>query len=145
MPVKPELKNVKLIYFIDDDEEDALLFDSVVQSLNPSIRFVAFTHGHEALKALSTGREMPDVIFLDINMPLINGFECLTFLKTHPPLKSIPVIMFTTSRREKDLETCLSLGADYYVTKPNSYMELDQIVREFFSAPSPNRLDQAGA
>jgi CheY-like chemotaxis protein len=132
MPVKPELKDVKLIYFIDDDEEDALLFDSVIKSLNPHIRFVSFTHGHEALKALCSGCEKPDVIFLDINMPLIDGFECLTFLKTTPPLKSIPVIMFTTSKREKDIETCLRLGADYYLTKPNSYLELDQIVREFF-------------
>ncbi|SEP35940.1 Response regulator receiver domain-containing protein [Niastella yeongjuensis] len=69
-----------------------------------------------------------DVIFLDINMPKIDGWECLKQLKNNPDYNSIPVIIYSTSSAKKDIETAYNLGAQLFLSKPEDFRELTKIL-----------------
>lgn len=111
-------------------EDSALTRDFIVSSLAdlPDMNPVEAVNGFEALKMLP--RNKFDMILTDINMPDINGLELLSFLKTHPSYKKIPVIIISTERTEEDRKRGLALGADDYVTKPFHPGELQNIIRK---------------
>src|SRR4051812_29905511 len=84
------------ILLVDDDEEDILIFKEVVRNdIDSNINIITSTNGVECLKALEN--ISPDVIFLDINMPVMGGKECLEKIKNDPQLKDIPVVIYSTS------------------------------------------------
>jgi CheY-like chemotaxis protein len=72
--------------------------------------------------------EVPDVIFLDINMPIMNGWECLKKLKSNSTYQSIPIFMYSTSSAKKDIDMAYGLGAMLFLTKPEDFRELSQIL-----------------
>lgn len=76
---------------------------------------------------------MPDVIFLDLNMPKKNGFECLAEIKNNRNLKDLPIIIFTTSLQEESVKQVYSQGANYYVRKPTDYRQLKVIMRKLLA------------
>jgi CheY-like chemotaxis protein len=82
----------------------------------------------EALKILQRDQLLPDYIFLDINMPFMNGQKCLTELKSNPVYSKIPVVMYSTTSNEQQIEECRILGASF-LTKPNSFSELLRVLR----------------
>jgi CheY-like chemotaxis protein len=127
---KRSLKNVDLIYFIDDDDEDALLFETALSEIKRSVKLIPFSDAQQALQHLTTAAVKPDLIILDINMPVMTGFECLEILKSSSTLNDIPVIMFSTSRSPKDIQLSLNMGAHHFMSKPNTYEELDTMLRE---------------
>ena len=99
-------------------------------------RIHVVSDGAEAIEYLwRTGRYAPPVeaprphlVLLDIHMPLVNGKEVLTRVKQHEELKSIPVVMFTTSSREEDIEFCYAAGANAYLRKPADFDQIQNIV-----------------
>ena len=84
--------------------------------------------GEEALWQLQQGI-LPNIIFLDLNMPRMNGKDCLTELKADKRFKNIPVVIFSTSSNDQEINQCISLGAQEYIVKPATFEELVQIVR----------------
>ena len=112
----------------DDDSDDRMLAMLAFKSLNlaHSIDFV--TNGVELLEYLEArlvlGRELPDLILLDLNMPLKDGREALKEIKEHEKLKHLDVIIFSTSSSENDKKTTLDLGAKHYIVKPPSQDDL---------------------
>lgn len=118
-------------FLAEDDLDDAELFGEALQSINPGTPFQHAPNGKEALEQLTTLPQKPDVIFLDINMPVMNGWECLTQIKQDTALKQIPVIMYSTSSYSKDVERAIELGALCFFTKANSFKELCDILRMF--------------
>src|SRR5438477_9407980 len=113
------------LFLVDDDMDDILIFREVLQDVNPTIDFRSAADGHEALSILRTkNNDLPDVIFLDLNMPRMDGKECLAELKKDPQLQRIPVIMYTTSCQSKDIEETMLKGAICFITKPTNIKEL---------------------
>jgi CheY-like chemotaxis protein len=114
----------KHILIVDDDEDDRELFCAAVDELNEDVSCSSARDGLDALTLLRAGKVKPDYIFLDLNMPRMNGKKCLCELKKDSALSSIPVIIYSTSKLSDDFEETMKLGAIHFVTKPTSIEEL---------------------
>ncbi|MEO6348394.1 MAG: response regulator [Aquaticitalea sp.] len=114
---KNELSEKKLLMIVDDDKDDRFFFRSAIRKNNPSFECVEAENGVDALQQLRKVEVLPDFIFLDLNMPKMDGRECLKELKKDKTLKHIPVIIYSTSEYKVDKEVTKELGADYFLTK----------------------------
>jgi len=124
---------------VDDDIDDAKLFCEAIEQVR-SVECITTENGLKLFDLLSKHNiNNSDVIFLDINMPMINGWECLKKLKNSANYNSIPVIMYSTSTSRKDIETAYKLGAQLYLTKPIDFRELFEIL-EIVATNSPDSL-----
>ena len=115
------------VLLIDDDIDDRMIFGEVLKELAPDIIYHEATNGEDALSKLG-GNMIPDLIFLDLNMPRVDGKQFLAEVRHLEHLKNIPVIIYTTSSHEKDKKETRELGASYFLTKPNSLHELTHIL-----------------
>ncbi|HEX2533387.1 MAG TPA: response regulator [Chitinophagaceae bacterium] len=123
----------KRIYIIDDDEDDIEFLQMAVREVDASCECAGFSNSTEALGLLThTENGLPDYIFLDLNMPRLNGRSCLQQLKRHQRLSEIPVVIYSTSQRSSDREEMLQMGAAYYFSKPVLYQDVLQIVETVF-------------
>ncbi len=114
------------IFLVDDDEDDQLFFTDALKEIDSGIQCSVAKNGKEAIKILKELNELPDVIFLDLNMPFMNGFECLKVLKTEIKLSIIPIVIFTTSNDPRDVQLTHRLGAEVFLSKPNDFNQLKQ-------------------
>ena len=120
---------MKQVMLIDDDRDDAELFKEALSEINSSIVLVYHQDSRAALKQLLDSRsDLPELIFLDINMPLVSGWQCLTEFKNSEHLKDIAVIMFTTSSQSREKEIAEELGAQGFITKPSDYETLKRLL-----------------
>lgn len=117
-----------VILIVDDDAEDIELFGQAVNEVDPAITCVEAYNGLEALKILKRNSFLPDYIFLDINMPLMNGRKCLEEIKKDDIYKRIPVIIYSTTSDVRQIDECRDLGADF-LTKPDSFDILTSALR----------------
>lgn len=118
----------KIILLADDDIDDTEMFCEALEFNNEKIKCHCAVNGSEALSILGGLDEKPKLIFLDLNMPVMNGWDCLKVLKSDPEFQHIPVIMISTSSHQKDIETAAGLGAICYLVKPNTFHELKQLL-----------------
>jgi CheY-like chemotaxis protein len=122
---------------VDDDEDDRDLFGMALQDVDESIEYIYAVNCVEALKMLKAGNaKIPDFIFLDLNMPFMNGKECLEELKKVAHLKDIPVIIYTTSSYAQDLEDTRQKGAAHFLSKTSNLDDLVKILVSVFSGES---------
>lgn len=128
MSVITPVKTINL-FLADDDMDDAFVFQDILAGIDPSIHTTLAANGQEALDKLTEpGAALPDIIFLDLNMPRMGGKECMAALKKDRFLKHVPVIIYTTSSYSKDIEETLNSGAICFITKPSSLRELKEIL-----------------
>ena len=124
----------KVLFIVDDDEDDQLFLNEACNDLKIPIDFFFANNGEAALKQLRENSfPVPDFIFLDLNMPKLNGKECLTEIKKMPLYSQVPVIIYSTSSHQKDIHEIMQLGADYFLTKPTRISELCDKLLEIFS------------
>lgn len=116
------------ILLIDDCDEEELFFRRGALAVDPAIRITRATGGEEALDMLRGGYR-PDLIFLDIAMPRMNGFECLEILKAEEGLREIPVIVQSTASDKLTACRALELGAMSFQEKPVSIDAYEQALR----------------
>src|ERR1700683_2603879 len=122
------------ILVIDDDLDDVSLFQEALNKVDPLASFHSAIGGLKALEfLLGKSTIIPDLIFLDINMPEMNGWRCLTELKSTPRLMQIPVIIFSTTATKKDAEKASSLGAIGIYQKPERFEELKRLLKTVIS------------
>jgi len=121
----------KTIFHIDDDDDDIDFFATAVNQLSAAVSYFSFTNAGEALQKLLTGETPPDVIFLDLNMPVINGQEFLLRLKTIESLQDIPVIILSSSSDPYTIERLKTQGAIDFLTKPSGIKELINLLRPY--------------
>ena len=121
-------------FLIDDDADDQEIFLSVLQELGPSIHCITATNGEEAIRRLTSREVTPDLIFVDINMPLMNGKQFLRECNMLDGIKTIPVIILTTSSDKNSIEETMKLGARDYITKPDRFSGWGTIIREKINA-----------
>ncbi len=112
------------ILYIDDDEDDISIFREALHRIGASISFHPFDNGFDALNYLEQTNVLPDYLFLDINMPKMNGKEILRYLKQNHRLRVIPVIMFTTSNFEHEVKEFYKEGASGFIHKGFSLDEI---------------------
>jgi CheY-like chemotaxis protein len=115
---------------IDDDPDDRDLFFEIVNQIAPDYNCLWGKDGVDGLLKLSELQTMPKYIFLDLNMPRMNGKQCLAEIKGHKKYRDIPVVIYSTSRQEADIVETKKLGANFYMTKPNLFTELREAITE---------------
>jgi CheY-like chemotaxis protein len=120
------LKKFTNIILVDDDCDDRDLFIEAVSSIHPFADIVSKKDGEELMDYLSSSSAMPDIIFLDLNMPRKNGKECLTELRANKKFRTTPIIIFTTSLNPVDVQETFNEGASFFMRKPNSFEELKE-------------------
>jgi CheY-like chemotaxis protein len=122
------------VLIVDDDEDDRDLFCTAVHELEPKINCILARNGEEALQGLRLEKFLkPDLIFLDLNMPRFNGIQFLREVKKDNLLPIIPIVIYTASQQQQDLEEAKELGAAHFLAKPSSFKELCRIIGEIFA------------
>jgi DNA-binding response OmpR family regulator len=118
---------------IDDDSDDREIFALALEDAGLSCNYITAKNGVDALTMFNSDPALiPDFTFLDLNMPLLNGKRCLQEIKKISRLHSMPVIMYTTSSHNRDVEETRQLGASHYLVKPSSIHHLSDMLRRIF-------------
>ncbi len=129
----------KLFVLTDDDNDDAELFSEAIEAIQSPVDFYHAEGCKVLFKYLDEEQnKKPDVIFLDINMPEISGWQCLTDLKNNEKFKDIPVIMYTTSSSSLDRKIAFESGALGFWTKPTDFKTLIKVLDSIAKEESIN-------
>lgn len=124
-------KDFILITLADDDEDDRMFFteafdelkiNTVVNTVNDGVALMNFLQAPETI--------LPNIIFLDLNMPLKSGIECLREIKADSRFNDIVIAIYSTSSSEDDIENTFVLGANIYIKKPNNFGKLKEVLSE---------------
>ena len=119
------------IALADDDEDDRLLFKDAIEEIKIKTKLSLFTNGKELMDYLMLPNIiLPEVIFLDLNMPVKNGMECLKEIRNNSKLRDLSVAIYSTSSSEKDIEETFISGANIYINKPNSFGNLKSAIEK---------------
>lgn len=127
--------NYQKILLIDDDLDDQEIFLTALSKVSDSVSCITMSSAVEALQSLSNGQLLTDVIFLDLNMPVMNGQQFLAQIKNNEALRDIPVIVFSTSSHLPTIRLTKELGAEGFITKPDSLNELSAILQSYVAMP----------
>lgn len=116
-----------ILLCIDDDLEDVELFQEAVSMIDASSVCVFANNGKEGLDILRN--TIPDCIFLDINMPVMDGKETLMNIRRDRRFRSVPVYILSTTHDQYEIELCRAMGANQFIVKPGSFSELVASIR----------------
>ena len=124
------MHNSKPILLVEDDQVDAMIVERALKSLKVANKLVHKLDGKEALDYLRNGgSQEPYIVLLDLNMPRMNGFEFLRAVKADAALKTIPIVVLTTSHEEGDIVQSFNLGAAGYIVKSVDYTKFVEAIR----------------
>src|SRR5262249_31084808 len=124
---------IKRLLLVDDDADDRFLFKKALDELCTAIQVFFAADGEAALEALKTINPLPDLIFLDLNLPRLNGIQCLERIKQPGPFSEVPVIMYSTTFTDGDRSKAARLGAAHFLVKPLSIATLCRELAQLFS------------
>lgn len=123
--------NSILITLAEDDEDDRLFFTDAFEELKINTIVNTVNNGRELLNYLHHQETvLPNIIFLDLNMPILNGIECLKEIKLNEKFKDIAIAIYSTSTSEQDVEDTFVLGANIYIKKPSNFNDLKKILSD---------------
>lgn len=123
---------IRRLWLTDDDEDEHLLFRELIDEIDPAIEVDCCLNGLQLLFKLNHSLLLPDVIFLDINMPFKSGHEILKEIKTDKRFSSIPVIIYSTSANTADIASAYHTGAKLYVRKAVDLKEFKNRIQKVF-------------
>lgn len=128
----------------DDDEDDCAFFKEALDELSFTASLVTVNDGVQLMNFLADNfaTNLPDILFLDLNMPRKNGSECLTEIKEKEELKDLPVIIFSTSLDNDIVDQMFEKGATYYIRKPGEFSKLKKVIENALIIASQNNLKQ---
>lgn len=127
----------KQIFIVDDDVDDIEILTEAINTIDSSISCSKALNGVEGLTMLKEGGvPMPDIIFLDLNMPRVNGRQFLERIKRDTTLSGIPVVMYSTSGISNEINEIMKMGAKHYLIKPDSFSTLTQQLRTVLETAS---------
>lgn len=119
------------IMLADDDEDDILFFTDALDELKINTQVNSFKDGEELMNYLNRDdARMPNVLFLDLNMPKKTGIECLAEIKASKKMSDIAVAIYSTSASDEDIERTFVLGANIYIKKPSDFNKLKKVLSE---------------
>lgn len=119
------------ILIAEDDTDDYIFFKEALESISQSYNITRVKNGLDCITYLKT-QAKPDLIFLDLNMPIKNGIECLKYIKDTAGIADIPVTIFSTSHYIKDIDCAYKNGAHYYIVKPADAAQLTDVLHTLF-------------
>lgn len=123
----------------DDDADDCLFFKEALEELPVSSSLKTVYDGEELMNLLYKSYDnLPDALFLDLNMPRKSGFECLAEIKLISELKNLPIIIFSTSMDMDVVDTLYNNGAHYYLRKPGDFSKLKKVIHDVITIISTN-------
>lgn len=128
----------------DDDEDDCDFFKEALEELNLSTSLVTVNDGVQLMDFLaeSSTENLPDILFLDLNMPRKNGLECLTEIKQKEEYKNLPVIIFSTSLDRDIVDLVYEKGAFHYIRKPGEFSKLKKVIGSALRIAAESNLKQ---
>src|SRR5688572_23050632 len=109
------MKTKPTVLLVEDDKDDQDTFVLALNDMKNVTLFDIVNNGKEALKKLKNSVKLPDVVFMDVQMPLMTGMECMVEMEKDPGLRDVPVVILTTSLEQK--ERALKLGARAFINK----------------------------
>jgi len=119
------------IMLADDDEDDRLFFKEAFEEVKIKYDITTFNDGEQLMEYLSVPENpLPDIVFLDLNMPRKSGMECLREIRESDRLKRISVAIYSTSSSEQDIEDTFVAGANVYIKKPNDFNMLKKVLSD---------------
>lgn len=119
------------IMLADDDEDDRLFFKEAFEEVKIKYKISTFNDGEQLMEHLyEATNPLPDIIFLDLNMPRKSGIECLKEIRNNERLQKISVAIYSTSSSEQDIEDTFVSGANVYIKKPNDFNMLKKILSD---------------
>ena len=121
----------KNIFHIDNDPDDTEFFFVAALEACSTVSVDVFFDARRALEKLSEISIIPDAIFLDLNMPIMDGFQFLREIKSLSALQSIPVIILSTSSQQETVDAAKKMGAQGFITKPSDYYQLVDILKSY--------------
>lgn len=121
------------ILLVDDDEDDQDIFKEAVCLINPNIKCLLAKDGEDGLAQLETVNPLPDYVFLDVNMPRMDGREFLKRVKGDARLAKIPVVIYSTSNHKHELGEYFRMGASNFITKPSEFNLLITYLKSILS------------
>ena len=131
------------ILLADDDTDDCYFFKEALNESPLSTKYTAVHDGEQLMQLLTNDTyTLPHVLFLDLNMPRKNGFECLSEMKRNEKLKALPVIIYSTSYHNKIAEMLYQNGANYYISKPSEISQLKKAVQQIITLIAQGRISQ---
>ena len=123
-------KNINIL-LADDDKADCLLFKDALDELPVTAKLTTFENGEQLMEQLNKKQsKLPDVLFLDLNMPRKNGFVSLGEIKRNNNLDKLPVIIFSTAHEQDKVKQVFRDAAHYYIRKPNEFAKLKKVIYE---------------
>jgi CheY-like chemotaxis protein len=118
-----------LVAVVDDDQDDRELLIDVVREIENGLEILQFENGSTFLAYLMDSKtDFPDLVFLDLNMPMMGGMQCLVRLREFVNAKELPVAIYSTSSSTQHINEAYSLGANLYISKPNDFNDLKRCV-----------------
>lgn len=128
------------VLLTDDDADDRLIFKEILNEMDKDITVNMVNDGKQLMNFLSTeDNPLPHIIYLDLNMPNMDGIECLQKIRSHGKYSNILIAIYSTSTSDKDIDDTFSHGANIYITKPAAYSELKKVLKKSLSAVQMNR------
>jgi len=128
------------ILLTDDDEGDRFLFEEIMDEIEMDIRLHMVHDGKQLMEYLANSNNtLPHIIYLDLNMAYMNGIECLKEIRSQKKYSDISIVIYSTSKSEKDIEETFRHGANIYITKPGGYNNLKQVMAKSLTAVRLNR------
>ena len=122
------------VWLIDDDDDESFFFETALEEMDYSVEFSSYRDSEVAISILNDSTTIiPDLLFLDWNMPKLTGKDCLTTIRQCPHLNKLPVIVYTTSSSISDKHSAKTYGASYFLTKPSTFTELRKKLKQLFT------------
>lgn len=129
------------VLIIDDDREDIAIFCEALLEIDKDITCEFVANSRHAVEKVLCAEIVPDLIFLDLNMPMVDGWDVLKELKSNETSRSIPVIIFSTSPLDRELLRARQSGASGFLSKPDDYLELTKGLRTIIDAANRREMD----
>jgi len=119
-------QQITTCFYVDDDSDDRLFFQEAIDAIGENVRL--FELGDDMIYMLKNPPPKPAIVFLDLNMPVKNGFEVLEEIRATKEFQDIPIVVYSTASTPDIMRKCLALGANFYVTKATSISELKKAI-----------------
>jgi len=127
---------MKQVLYIEDNLADVTLFEEAIKDNQSKIELTIIGDAEDFLSFLNThsgnSDDMPDLIISDVSLPKISGTELIKKIKTNSSFKDVPVVAYSTSSYQKDIDSCLANGASAYYQKPMNYYDTQKVLKEIF-------------
>ena len=124
-------QQIATFFYVDDDSDDLMFFQDAIDALGKYVKL--FDRGDDMINLLRNPPPKPSVVFLDLNMPVKNGFEILKEIRQSEEFRDIPIVIYSTAYNPDVVQKCIDLGANLYITKATSLPGMIKMMKHVLS------------